>query len=193
MNVLHYVSVFAMAAILVSCSKGDTGPAGPIGATGAPGVNGAANITTNTYTVITTHTSSDTSSLWTSTGTPTYHWVAGFIDTNITANNVDLVEAYWCTTLGSGWIALPNPSLINTGDNLSFRYNDDSVSFTYYTGGGPYTKYPGYPATSPAFSTLIFKVVVIPPALALNHPGTNWKNAAEVAQLPEVQAALNGK
>jgi len=193
MKILHYLSILAITAIIVSCSKGDTGPAGPVGATGATGLNGVANIVTSTYTVITIHTPSDTSSSWVSTGSPTYHWIAGFIDTNITSNNLDAVYAYWCTNLGTGWVALPNPSLINQGDNLSFRYNDDSVSFTYYTGGAPYTKYPGYPATSPAYGTLIFKVVIIPPALALSHPETNWKNAAEVALLPEVQAALTGK
>lgn len=193
MKLTHYLSIITIAAIVASCSKGDTGPAGPIGSTGAAGVNGSANIITNTYTVTTTHTTTDTTSLWVATGIPAYHWVAGFIDTNITANNVDDVVAYWSTSFGSGWIALPNSSLINPGDNLSYRYNDDSVSFTYYTGGGAYTKYPGYPATSPAYGTMIFKVLVIPPALALHYPGTNWKNAAEVATLPEIQTALKAK
>lgn len=186
------ISILAITGLFSSCSKGDTGPPGPIGAQGTSGLNGSANIITSTYTVTTNIASGDTSSSWTSTGTPTYHWIAGFIDTNITSNNVDVVQAYWSTSFGSGWNALPNSSLVNQGDQLSYRYNDDSVSFTYYTGGAPYTKYLGYPATSPAFTTIIFKVIVIPPTLTINHPGINWKNAAEVAQLPEVQAALNG-
>ena len=102
-----------------------------------------------------------------------------------------MVEAYWSTSPGTGWSALPVTSLINHNDELSFRYNDDSVSFTYYTGGAPYTKYPGYPAISPGYATLLFKVIIIPPGLQLNYPAVNWKNAAEVAALPEVKAALS--
>jgi len=94
MKILHYLSIVAIAAVIASCSKGDTGPAGPVGATGTTGLNGAANIVTSTYTIITTHTPSDTSTLWVSTGSPTYHWIAGFIDTNIASNNLDAVYAY---------------------------------------------------------------------------------------------------
>ena len=191
MKLRHYLFVIAISAMVASCSKGDTGPAGPVGATGTSGINGSANIIASTYTVITVASAGDTTSSWVSTGAPAYHWVAGFIDTNITANNVDVVEAYWSTSLGGGWSGLPVTSLINRGDEMNYRYNNDSVAFTYYTGGTPYTKYPGYLATSPGFATIIFKVIVIPPGIVLNYPGINWKNAAEVATLPEVQSALN--
>jgi hypothetical protein len=200
MNSPKHLSIIAMTALCISiialglfssCSKGDTGPPGPQGIAGDSGINGTANIISNVYTVTTTVVAGDTSSSWTSTGNPTYHWLAGFTDPNITANNLDMVEAYWSTSIGTGWSALPVSSLVNKGDEMSFRYNDDSVSFTYYTGGAPYTKYPGYPAISPGYATLLFKVIVIPPGLAANYPGVNWKNAAEVATLPEVKAALS--
>jgi len=178
------LSITGMSIGLSSCSKGDTGPAGPIGAQGDSGVNGVSNIISSTFTV--------TSSSWVSTGVPNYHWAANFINTNVTANNVDAVEAYWCTSLGSGWSPLPVSSLINPGDEMSFRYNDDSTSFTYYTGGTD-VQPPSFYTTPNNYSTIIFKVTVIPPSIQVKYPGTNWQNAAEVALLPEVRAALNAK
>lgn len=186
-----YTSIMAMSGLFYSCSKGDTGPPGPQGAQGTAGINGSANIITTTYTITTTVVSKDTESSWNPTSSPTYHWVAGFIDTNITISSVDVVLAYWSTSYGADWNALPVSSLLNNGDEMSYRYNNDSISFSYYTGGAPYTKYPGYPAASPGYSTLLFKVLIVPPGLALNHPNINWKNISQVAALPEVQAALN--
>lgn len=173
-----------------SCKKGDTGPAGPQGTPGDSGINGSANLITNTYTVTTSIAGTDTVSPWISTNTPTYHWAANFIDSSISISTLDAVEVYWSTSYTADWNALPVTSLINQGDEMSYRYNEDSVSFTYYTGGASYSKYPGYPATSPQFTTLFFKVVVIPPGLQLNYPGTDWKNASEVASLPPIRAAL---
>ena len=184
-------SIMAMSGLFYSCSKGDTGPPGPPGAQGTSGINGSANIISTTYTVTTSIVSKDTESSWVATGSPTYHWVAGFIDTNIAISSLDVVLAYWSTGYGADWNALPAAPLINNGDNMNYRYNNDSISFTYYTGGAPYTKYPGYPATSPAFGTILFKVLIVPPGLALNRPNINWKNASEAASLPEIQAALN--
>lgn len=184
------VCIVGILTMLSSCQKGDTGPAGPVGAQGDSGINGSANIITAIYTVATTYKPGDTVSSWVSKGSPTYHWVAGFIDTNMAGYNVDVVEAYWATALATGWSALPVTSLINQGDEMNFRYSYDSVSFTYYTGGGSFSKYPGYPANSPAYNTIYFKLVIIPPSLQLANPGINWKNASEVAALPAVEAAL---
>ena len=185
------ISIMAMSGLFYSCSKGDTGPPGPQGVQGTAGINGSANIISVTYTVNTTVVSKDTESSWVPVGSPAYHWVAGFIDSNITISSLDLVLAYWSTAYGADWNALPVSSLVNNGDQMNYRYNDDSIAFTYYTGGAPYTKYPGYLATSPAFATLLFKVLIVPPGLALNHPNINWKNASQVAALPDIQAALN--
>lgn len=187
------ISILALSSLFSSCSKGDTGPPGAQGIQGIAGANGAANISTTIYSVTTTVVAGDTISSWTSTSSPTYHWVVNFIDTLIDVNNLDVVEAYWSTSYGSGWNALPVVSLINQGDELNYRYNNDTVSFTYYTGGAPYTKYPGYPAISKGYTTLLFKVLVIPPSLELSHPEINWKNAAEAAALPEVKTALNSR
>jgi hypothetical protein len=186
-----FISIMAMSGLFYSCSKGDTGPPGPEGPQGTTGMNGSANIISSTYIVTTTIVSKDTESSWTPVGSPTYHWVAGFIDTSITISSLDVVLAYWSTGYGADWNALPAAPLINNGDNMNYRYNNDSISFTYYTGGAPYTKYPGYPATSPVFGTILFKVIIVPPGLAVNHPEVNWKNASQAAALPEVQAALN--
>jgi hypothetical protein len=184
MKMKQYLSILAIAAIVASCSKGDTGPAGPIGTTGATGISGVANINTSIYIV------SALSTPWVATtSSPTYNWVAACVDTNITANNVDAVVVYWNNNINEGWMPLPVPSLINQGDQMSYRYNDDSVSFTYYTGGTAVAA----PSSYSNYATIYFKVAVIPPALQLKYPGTNWKDAAEVATLPEVQAALNGK
>lgn len=184
-------SIMSMSGLFYSCSKGDTGPPGPQGAQGTAGINGSANIISTTYTVTTSVVSKDTESLWTPVGSPTYHWVAGFADTNIMISSLDVILAYWSTGYGADWNALPVTSLINNNDEMSYRYNNDSISFTYYTGGAPYTKYPGYPATSPAFGSILFKVLIVPPGLAINYPDVNWKNASQVTALPEIQAALN--
>jgi hypothetical protein len=185
-----YISILALSGLFSSCKKGDTGPPGPVGVQGDSGINGSANIITSIYTITTTVAGGDTSSTWVSTNTPTYRWVANFADTFITLSTNDVVLAYWSLSYGSAWNALP-VSLINQGDAMNYRYTNDSISFTYYTGGAPYTKYPGYPAISPGYATILFKVIVIPPGLEVNYPGVNWKNAAEVATLPEVKAALN--
>jgi len=185
------ISIIALSSLFSSCKKGDTGPPGPIGAQGDSGINGSANIITSIYTITTSVAAGDTSSTWMPVSTPTYRWVANFADTFITISTLDVVEAYWSLSYGSAWNALPVTSLINQYDEMNYRYTNDSVSFTYYTGGAPYTKYPGYPATSPGYATILFKVIVIPPGLAVKYPGVNWKNAAEVATLPEVKAALN--
>lgn len=170
MKLSHYLSIFAIAAVVASCSKGDTGATGPQGPSGVP------NINTQQYTV--------TSANWSAPTTP-YTWIASFTESDITDNNNDAVEAYWSVS-SSGWLALPATSLVVTGDQLSYGYDDDIVTFSYYTGGtntDPISSYSGY-------STIYFKVTVIPPSIQVKYPNVNWKNASEALQVPEVQAAL---
>ena len=169
MKTIKYLSILAIAAIFASCSKGDTGATGPQGPQGVAGLNGVANINTSIYTV--TVWNNPVANTWTST----------YAEPDITDNNNDAIEVYWNTTLGSGWFTLPVTSLIAGGDELTYGFTDNSITFTYYGGSDP----------SLTISPIYFKVTVIPPAIKAKHPNTNWKNAAEVALLPEVQASLS--
>jgi len=180
MKLTHFLSIAAIAAVFASCSQ--QGPAGPTGATGADGANGVANINTTTYTVTTWNAA---------TSSPVYTWVSTWTESDITDNNTDAVIAYW-STASSGWLALPVTNLLgaNYGDELSYGYNDGFVTFSYYTGGTntlPPSSYSG-------FTTIYFKVTVIPPSLQAKYPGTNWQNGMEVLnKVPEVRAALSQK
>ncbi len=168
MKLTHCLSILSIAAIVASCSK--TGPTGP------QGPSGVANINTIDYTVTNW---SDPSSNTT--------WIASYYDGDITNSDLDAVEVYW-SNAASGWLALPVTSLISTGDELSYGYDNNSITFSYYTGGSavlPPSAYNGY-------GTIYFKVTVIHPAVQVKYPNTNWKNAAEVANIPEVHAALTG-
>jgi hypothetical protein len=177
MKLSHYLSVVAIATIFASCSQqGATGPAGPTGPTGPAGT---ANINTQQYTVTTWNAA---------TSSPVYTWISTWSEPDITDNNNDAVLCYW-STASSGWLSMPVTNLLggNYGDELSFGYTNGFVTFTYYTGGTntlPPSSYSG-------FTTIYFKVTVIPPSMQHRYPGTNWKNASEVAKIPEVQAALN--
>ena len=170
MKMTHYLSILAIAAVVASCSKGDTGATGPQGPAGA---NGVANINTQVYNV----------STWSYVSTST--WTATGVESDITDNNNDAVEVYWNTSLNNGWLSMPATSIFNTGDELGYGFNDNSITFTYFSNGSPNS--PSY-----YYSNIYFKVTVIPPAIQVKYPGTNWKNAAEVAQIPEVRASLNG-
>ncbi len=174
MKIIHYLGILAIAAIVGSCSKGDTGATGP---QGPAGNNGVANINTTIYTV--------TSSDWSATGSPAYTWISSWT-ASIADNNTDAVLAYW-STASSGWLALPVDNLIASQDEMTFGYDNNIVTFSYHTGGVatlPPSSYVGY-------TTIYFKVTVIPPALQAKYPGTNWKNASEAMKIPEVRAALN--
>jgi hypothetical protein len=176
MRLTHYFSIFAIACIFASCSKGDTGATGP---QGPAGNNGVSDLSAVTYSV--------TVGDWTATTTANTTWISTWSEPNITDYNNDAVEVYWSNT-GSGWLSLPATGIIISGDELSYGFTDNSVTFTYYTGGSA-VEPPSYYA---AGTTLYFNVVVIPPSIQVKYPGTNWKNAAEAAKLPEVQTMLNG-
>jgi len=171
MKLKHYLSIIAIAAVVASCSKGDTGPQGPAGE------NGVANISTEQFAV--------TGANWNDPNS-IYTWVATYVESDITDNNNDAVDVYWSNS-SSGWLALPVTNLISSGDELSYGFNDNSITFSYYTGGANSNP----PSFYTLYSTIYFKVTVIPPAIQVKYPNVNWKNAAEVAaNVPEVQAAL---
>lgn len=171
MKLSHCLSIFAISAILASCAKeGPTGPQGPAG------YDGVANINTRIYSVSTGG--------WTYEGSDT--WTSTFGEPDISDNNVDAVEVYWSNSSNpaSGWFALPVSDLDVTGDQLSYGFADNSITFSYYGNSNSPDQYGNT-------STLYFKVTVIPPSVQVKYPHVNWKNASEVAaQVPEVQAAL---
>jgi hypothetical protein len=166
MRLLKYLSVVILAGALASCSQ--EGPAGPIGPSGPSGV---ANINTLQYTV--------GSGGWSSVSGA---WVATFSEPDITDNNTDAVEAYW-SNASSGWIALPFSNINITGDQVSYGFNNGTITFSYYGNSNP----PDYYTNT---ATLYFKVTVIPPSIQVKYPKINWRNASEAAQVPEVQQAL---
>lgn len=180
LSIITIAATFAVAATFSGCSKGDTGATGSAGATGPAGTNGSngvANLSTTTYSV--------TSVQWAYT-TDMFDWAASFTNTSIPTADSDVVVGYW-SNASSGWFALPVTNLIQSGDEMSFSYNNNLVSITYYTGGT--AMYP--PSHYTGYLEILFKVVVIPPAVQYKHPGTNWKDARAVQNLEEVQMALN--
>jgi hypothetical protein len=166
MKITHYLSILAIGAVVFAGCKGDTGDTGP------QGPSGVANIDTKEYSV--------GAGGWTqASGTS---WYATFVESDITDNNNDAVEAYWSNS-SSGWLALPFSNLDVSGDQLSYGFDNNSVTFSYYGNSNS-------PDVYTYTQVIYFKVTVIPPAIQVKYPGTNWKNAAEVAQIPEVKAAL---
>ncbi len=174
MKAIKYLSIFAIAVIFASCAKdGATGATGP---QGPQGNNGVANINTQIFSVGTGGWSYASSAAV---------WYVTFTESDITNNNTDIVEAYWSNSSSSsaGWLALPQANLWVVGDNFTYGFNDNSITISYY-GNTPN-------APSAYEPNLYFKVTVIPPAIQKKYPGTNWKDAAQVSLIPEVQAALN--
>ena len=126
----------AIAVLLISCSKGDTGPAGPAGANGS---NGSANVTATTFTI--------TPGSWSA--------VSGIYGVNLTVPaltniNTDEVSVSVEQTTGID-LGLPSNNLLANGDQIEFAYETGEVSIEY--------SYSSAPTTS-----LVSKVVVIPPA-----------------------------
>ncbi len=169
MKAIHYLSILVIAAMFASCSKGDTGAQGPAG------TNGVANISTQEYTVNSWPNETD------------YTYYVTFSESDITDQDNDAVEVYWATPSVTGWLALPATGIYNAGDELSYGFADNSITFNYYTGG---SSSPNLPPSE--YNTIYFKVTVIPPSIQVKYPGTNWKNASEVANIPEVHDALFG-
>ena len=48
----------------------------------------------------------------------------------------------------------------------------------------------GVSSISQPSTPIYFSIAVVPQAIMVKHPNTNWSNANEVAQLPEVKAVL---
>lgn len=167
MKLRKYVSVLAIAVLAVSCSK--QGPAGPQGPAGA---NGSANVTISNYVIYTNQWLPDNSNTgWyvnlTTTIDPTY----GAVSVLFSYDNAN-------------WFGLPYVG--NTVGDVDINYvvstnpNNVQIQYVPQTNGGSI----GAP------NTVYVQVSLVPPGVEAKHPGTNWNNAMEVNQLPEVQAAI---
>jgi hypothetical protein len=196
MKTMKYLSIIAIATVFFACSKGDngaTGPAGPTGSTGATGAVGATGATGGTGAQgnanVTGQTFTTTSASW-AYNSP--NWQAGFVvaalDTDILRHGA--VEIYMSTNAGDDWTALPFTLYGTIADYLAMYTTgltsvqiDWAYNLATSSGSDPNTYY--------SAPTIEWNVVCIAPATILLHPTTNWKNAAEVQKLPEVQAVLN--
>ena len=142
-----------IAAIFSSCSKGDTGPAGPAGTNGT---NGVANISSNIFSI--------TPGSWSNPQTGEY--LINISDGSITDASTDGVEVF-ISTDGTTWLGLPTTNLLVNGDQMEFAYQNGQISLLYLNSSTP-------------SSTIDLKVVIIPPAVMISHPHTNWNNYSEV-------------
>jgi hypothetical protein len=171
MKTIKFLSILTtMAVTFYSCSKGDTGATGPQGLAGA---NGVANISTTSITISPAQWSYN--SLY-------YQWQYNFY-TAIAYNSA--VVGY--VVSGNGDQVLPYETS-GIGDAIIYSMADNWFQSTPYV-QFQYTDYTS-PTTTASYDTY-FYLVIIPPSIIKQHPNTNWENSTEVAQLPEVQAAMH--
>jgi hypothetical protein len=177
--------LLALCAIaFTSCQKGDTGPAGPAGAQGTQGtqgttgVSGATGPTGNANVVISEIT------------VPPSHWRAdgnGGWDTAVTATgftniNQDAINIYWSVD-SVNYAALPYSGTLAGLPVINYSLFNNNILIEY-------EQQSGMASIAQPNRKEFFNIVVVPLAIMKLHPYTNWKNAGEVMQLPEVQAAL---
>jgi hypothetical protein len=199
MRAVHYLSILAIAGVFACCSKGDngaTGPMGPAGATGAMGATGAtgangtngtngakgdtgaqgnANVIGQTF----------TANAWSYTSPA---WSEDFTVTALTSAIVSkgAVEVYMSGNSGVDWYAMPYTVYGSIGNYIagySFGLNEVQVTWIYNSAGS---------GSSPSqyYGSTLVNVICIAPSMIKRYPNINWKNAAEVAQIPEVASVL---
>jgi hypothetical protein len=165
--------LLALCAIaFTACQKGDAGPAGATGPQGPQGSIGNANVIITEITVPPSHWISDGNGGWDTSLTAT-----GF--TNI---NQDAINIYGSTD-SAYFSALPYSGVTSGAPVVNYSLFSNSILIQYE----PQSGVPSIPQPT---SKIFFDVVVIPKAVMHAHPNTNWRNANEVLQLPEVKAAL---
>lgn len=162
------IAIVAIALSLNSCSKGDAGPAGP---QGPAGTNGNANVSVGLYTIAPSSWGSDGNGGWYCNLTPSFNPTQGAI--NILGSTDDAT-----------WTGLPGVGYTVGAPDINFVLNSSIIQIFY-------DAQTGVPSIAQPAVTFYFKVILIPPAIMVKHPNTNWNNATEVAQLPEVKAALH--
>ena len=169
------------AIIFTSCQKGDAGAAGPQGAqgpqgaagvTGATGPTGNANVIVSEITVPPSNWISDGNGGWDTSLTAT-----GFTNINKEAINI------YASTDSAYFSALPYAGTSIGAPVVNYALFNNSILIEY-------TPQTGVSSIPQPNSKIYFDIVVVPMAVMKSHPNTNWKNATEVMQLPEVRAAL---
>ena len=143
---LNSLILFVFLFSIIACEKGDDGATGPQGPMGTNGTNGSANINVTTFSV--------SQADWNSIGTGV--WGITINDSAITDADNDLVSVYMSVISGTWW-AIPTSSFFASTDFFDFNYYTGNVNIVYSN------------STKPT-STLLFKVVVIPPSGRNNNP-----------------------
>jgi len=163
-------------------SAGATGAMGATGATGAQGAKGDTGAQGNANVVGQTFTANS----WSYTSPA---WSENFTVTALTSQILSggAVEVYMSGNSGVDWYALPYTvygSVANYICGYSFGLNMVQVTWIYNSAGS---------GNSPSqyYGSTLVNVICIAPATVKKHSKTNWKNASEVALLPEVQSVLN--
>ena len=165
MKLRTYFSIIAVALLAVSCTKqGPTGPQGPAGA------NGSSNVSATTYNIGLNDWSSNGDGGWYVNLAPVSDPTLGAISILFSYDNIH-------------WIGLPY--IGNTSGDVDINYvvTTSNIQIQYI----PQTNEPSIGAPG---NTVYVQVSLVPSAIEAKHPEINWKNAMQVAQLPEVQAAV---
>jgi len=165
MKLKTYFSIIAMAFLAASCTKqGPTGPQGP------PGADGSSNVSAKTYTVAPGDWSSNGNGGWVCNLAPANNPTLGAISILFSYDN-------------NHWIGLPY--IGNTVGDVDINYvvtsSNIQIQYVPQTGSASI----GAPA-----NPVYIQVSLVPSAIEVKHPDINWQNAMQVAQLPEVQAAV---
>jgi len=162
MNTKNYSFYLLLCIIWVSCSKdGAIGPQGPQGQQGNTGNNGVANISIRIFTI--------GQGQWSNIGGGEFEY--GYIDSAITNADSDAVEVFDQEEVDpNAYTPLPYSNFYASGDLLTYDYAIHGVDIFYF-----YSYAPNFPVT--------IKIVVIPPAIMIKHPNTNWRDYGEVSTI----------
>jgi hypothetical protein len=158
--------ITVMTVMFNSCAKdGATGPQGPAGQ------NGNANVSVGSYAIASSSWGSDGNGGWYTNLTPAFNPTQGAISILFSADDVN-------------WYGLPYVGHTIGDADVNYIVNSTTIEILYQ----PQT---GYTSISEPSVNAYIQVSLIPPSIMVQHPNTNWENAHEVAQLPEVQSALH--
>lgn len=148
--------IVALVLLLTSCKKGDAGPAGATGATGN------ANVSETTFQV----------NSWTSGSS---YWLADFNVSALTATNLtsSAVEVFFSTNNGTNWYAVPYTAVGSTNYFMGFATGANLVEVQWtYNGAGNGSD----PNTYFGVTAVLYKIVVIPPAMKIPNVNTHDYN-----------------
>jgi hypothetical protein len=161
-----FLAVAALAVIFNSCTK--EGPAGP---QGPAGTNGNANVNVTIYTIYSNSWISDGNGGWYVNLTPSFDPTQGAVSILFSPDDVN-------------WYGLPYVGHTVGDVDVNYIVTSYNIEILYQ----PQT---GYTSIAEPTVNTYAQVSLVPPAIMVKYPNTNWTNATEVAQLPEIQAALH--